>query len=185
MIFSKFRLQNPETSGPVLDCTARQNRAQHRCYSPHHPSPVPIPCSPSPACLEVDGVDTQVVGVKVAELGQGLAEVVHALDGVAQGVHHLLAMAADLVGAGVGLPPARPPRPWGPWAHPAPLQGLGSEVLLVALHLIPDGLDQLLVVGGQHGGGWQWQTRLGGSSAHGDMRTTACSVSSGCRSECA
>uniref|UniRef100_A0A8B9MHV2 Uncharacterized protein n=1 Tax=Accipiter nisus TaxID=211598 RepID=A0A8B9MHV2_9AVES len=146
---------------------------------------------------KIDGVDTQVVGVKVAELGQGLAEVVHALDGVAQGVHHLLAMVeVGEVGLGrgvgdehpdragqsvpltpswtpphwphVGLPPTCPPCPWGPWAHPAPLQGLGSEVLLVALHLIPDGLDQLLVFGGQHGGGWQWQAGLGGSSAHRD-----------------
>uniref|UniRef100_A0A663F3F6 Uncharacterized protein n=1 Tax=Aquila chrysaetos chrysaetos TaxID=223781 RepID=A0A663F3F6_AQUCH len=65
-------------------------------------------CQPPPGPLqnahfEVDGVHAEllgVVGVQVAELGQGLAEVVHVLDGVAQGVHHLLAVAADLVGAG-------------------------------------------------------------------------------------
>lgn len=42
-----------------------------------------------------------------------------------------------------------------PWAQPTPLQSFISEFVLVASHLLPQLRDDLLVVGGQHGGSWR------------------------------
>lgn len=55
--------------------------------------------------------------------------------------------------APTGSPPARPPAP--PPAPPPALpgEGLGSDLLLVAAHLVPGRLEDAALVGGQHGCG--------------------------------
>uniref|UniRef100_A0A803VA29 Uncharacterized protein n=1 Tax=Ficedula albicollis TaxID=59894 RepID=A0A803VA29_FICAL len=93
--------------------------------------------------FEVDRVHAEFLGVEVAE--QSLAEVVQVLDGIAQGSHHFLAMATDLVRA--------LPTPLAPLWGPVPPQGLGSDILLGAAQLSPGLLDQLLVLGSEHHGG--------------------------------
>lgn len=140
----------PAPPGCSAPAAARQKGAQRRCSGPQHRSLSLVPHALSPACLEVDGVDTQVVGVQVAELRQGLAEVAQVTDSFAQGVQHFGAVATDLVGArrqvkvgevGLGLgenseqpagaggsvpdPPHRPPWSSHPLA-PSPMGSLGQ-----------------------------------------------------------
>lgn len=75
--------------GAVRRCTARGTEA---------PADLGQRPRPAPACLEVDGVHAQVVGVQVGQVAQGGAQVVHVLEGVLQGLEHLLAVVAHVAG---------------------------------------------------------------------------------------
>uniref|UniRef100_A0A8D2NUS0 Uncharacterized protein n=1 Tax=Zosterops lateralis melanops TaxID=1220523 RepID=A0A8D2NUS0_ZOSLA len=123
------------------------------------------------------------LGVEVAELGEGTSNVVDVVGSFDQGSRHLLAMALDLMGevglgrgvgaehpGGVGqsvvLTPGRP-------TTPVPPQGLSSNILLGTTQLSPDLLDQLLVLGGQHGGGCKSRQWLVTAAAQGPLSTLA------------
>uniref|UniRef100_A0A8C6XZZ1 Uncharacterized protein n=1 Tax=Naja naja TaxID=35670 RepID=A0A8C6XZZ1_NAJNA len=74
-----------------------------------------------PAHLEILGVHVQLLAVQLAQLGEGLLDVVQVLDGLSEGGQHLLPVGPDLGvatdGAGAGEVPEVGEEPLGPGIH--------------------------------------------------------------------
>lgn len=87
--------------------------------------------------LEVDGVHAQLVGVQVAEGGQGTGQVVQVGHGGGQRISHLLAVGLDLGGAGAQVE-VREVGLGGGEGLEGPVQRLSAVVASVAtnLHLL-------------------------------------------------
>lgn len=51
------------------------------------------------AHFEVDGVHTELLGVEVAQLGEGTSDVINVVGSLNQRIRHLLAVPLDLSGA--------------------------------------------------------------------------------------
>uniref|UniRef100_A0A8D2LC51 Uncharacterized protein n=1 Tax=Varanus komodoensis TaxID=61221 RepID=A0A8D2LC51_VARKO len=99
--------------------------------------------------LEVLGVHVQLVAVQLAQLGEGLLDVVQVLDGISEGGEHLLAVRLDLGiaadGGGIGEVPEVCEEPLGPGVddQEAGLSSSGTNI-----NLAPQVADELLLLGG-------------------------------------